>query len=56
VLSFTEDAKWVVDKLTKLAEDQHPQISVEELIKAEVIVKNNAIVQRLAKEVGAFGL
>ena len=46
--------EWVVDKLTKLADNQHPQISVGELIRAEVIIKNNPIVQQLAKDVGGL--
>lgn len=47
-------SKWIVDCLNLLPEQLHPQISVEELIDCEVVVKNNPTVQALAKDVGAF--
>ncbi|KAF8664615.1 hypothetical protein AX16_000714 [Volvariella volvacea WC 439] len=50
-LTLKED-KWVVDTCVKLAADQHPQISVEELIDAEKVIRQSALVQKLAKEVG----
>jgi primary-amine oxidase len=46
--------KWIIDCFNLLPEQLHPQISVEELIECEVIVKNNPTVQALAKEVGTF--
>jgi hypothetical protein len=46
--------KWIVDCFNLLPEQLHPQISVEELIECEVVVKNDPTIQALAKEVGAF--
>ena len=55
ILSFNEtNGKWIVDCLNLLPEQLHPQISVEELVDCEVVVKNNPTVQALAKEVGEF--
>lgn len=42
----------MVDGLELLSDSEHPQISVEELIEAEVVVRNNERVQQLAKDVG----
>ncbi|KAI0029007.1 peroxisomal copper amine oxidase [Vararia minispora EC-137] len=44
--------KWSVETITKLPEGQQPQISPEELIACEEIVRNDPHVQALAKEVG----
>ena len=52
----THTAEWIIDKLTKLADNQHPQISVGELIQAEVIINKNSIVQQLAKDISALAL
>jgi primary-amine oxidase len=41
-----------VDALDKLPEGTQPQITLEELISCEKIVKNDARVQRLAQDVG----
>lgn len=46
------DGKWLVENVYKLPEGTQPQISVEELAKAEEIVKADARVHALAKEVG----
>jgi primary-amine oxidase len=47
-------SKWIIDCFSLLPEQLHPQISVEELIECEVVVKNDPTIQALAKEVGAF--
>ncbi|KAF9535589.1 peroxisomal copper amine oxidase [Crepidotus variabilis] len=52
VLDLNDNAQWVVTDITRLSETQHPQISVEELIEAENVVKNHPTIQKLAKEVG----
>ncbi|THH06001.1 hypothetical protein EW145_g4393 [Phellinidium pouzarii] len=49
-----KDGKWVVDHIEKLPDGTQPQISVEELAKAEEIVKSDARVIALAKEVGVL--
>jgi primary-amine oxidase len=41
-----------MDTVTLLPEEYHPQISPEELIACEDVVKNNPVVQKLAKDVG----
>lgn len=46
--------KWIVDSFNLLPEQLHPQISVEELIECEVVIKNDPTIQALAREVGAF--
>jgi primary-amine oxidase len=46
------DDKWVVESLDLLPEGTQPQISVEELIDCEVIVRNDERVRKLAKDVG----
>ncbi|KAF5385361.1 hypothetical protein D9615_001013 [Tricholomella constricta] len=51
ILSY-RDSKWSVDTLEKLPAEIHSQISVEELISCEMVVKNNALVQKLAADVG----
>lgn len=45
-------AKWTVDTFEKLPESVHPQISVEELLECEMVVKGDARIQRLAADVG----
>lgn len=47
-------SKWITDSFNLLPEQLQPQISVEELIECEVVVKNNPTIQALAKEVGTF--
>ena len=47
---------WSVESLLKLPEGTQPQISPGELLACEDIVKNDARVQALAKEVGKFNL
>ena len=47
-------AKWIIDALNLLPEQLHPQISVQELIDCEVVVKNDPTIQALAKDVGVF--
>ena len=47
-------SKWIIDSFNLLPEQLQPQISVEELIECEVVVKNNPTIQALAKEVGTF--
>jgi hypothetical protein len=55
ILSFNVlKGKWIIDAFNLLPEQLHPQISVEELIECEVVVKNDPIIQALAKDVGAF--
>ncbi len=46
------DGKWEVEKVVQLAEGVQPQISVQELIECEKIVKKSKRVQELAAEVG----
>ena len=48
--------KWIVDSFNLLPEQLHPQISVEELIECEVVIKNDPTIQALAREVGAINL
>lgn len=45
---------WVLDKLDLLPEGVQPQITVDELIACEDIVRNDPTVQKLAKEVGTY--
>ncbi|KAI0084516.1 peroxisomal copper amine oxidase [Irpex rosettiformis] len=51
VLSL-KDTTWVVDTLEKLGDGVQPQISVEELLLCEEIIRNDERVIKLAKEVG----
>lgn len=46
------DGQWKVEKLDKLPEGVQPQISVQELLECEKIVKESKRVQELAAEVG----
>ncbi|EEB93993.1 hypothetical protein MPER_07277, partial [Moniliophthora perniciosa FA553] len=52
ILSLSDDRKWKVDTFDLLPEGVQPQISVEELIDCEVVVKADKRVQELAKAVG----
>ncbi|KAF8971756.1 peroxisomal copper amine oxidase [Flammula alnicola] len=54
ILSLNEKVEWELDVLTLLPEEFQPQISVEELIACEVVVKNNPVIQQLAKDVGVL--
>jgi len=45
---------WVLDKLDLLPKGVQPQITVDELIACEDIVRNDPTVQKLAKEVGTY--
>lgn len=54
VIVYVQDGKWLVENINKLPEGTQPQISVEELAKAEETVKADARVQALAKEVGTL--
>ena len=47
-----DKGKWNVDTFECLPEGVQPQISVQELIDCEKVVKNNKRVQQLAKDVG----
>lgn len=51
ILSLT-DGKWTMDTLDQLPAGSQPQISVEELVAAEQIVKSDPQVQKYAKDVG----
>ncbi|KAG6852799.1 hypothetical protein C0991_009102 [Blastosporella zonata] len=51
ILSY-RDSKWSIDTLEKLPQELHSQISVEELIDAEKVVRNSPLVQKLAADVG----
>jgi hypothetical protein len=46
------EGSWNIGSLLKLPEGTQPQISPGELLACEAIVKNDARVQALAKEVG----
>jgi len=52
ILTLKDDGKWEVNSLNRLPEEFHAQISPEELIACEVVVKNNPTIQKLAAEVG----
>lgn len=47
-----EDEVWKVESLQRLPEGTQPQITVEELIHCETVVRNDPKVQALAKQVG----
>lgn len=53
VLSLKEDT-WTVDSLEKLGDGVQPQISVEELLQCEEIIRKDERVIKLAKEVGRY--
>lgn len=50
------ESSWNVESLLKLPEGTQPQITPGELLACEAIVKNDARVQALAKEVGELTL
>lgn len=50
-LSLIND-KWIVDEFHKLRDDEHPQISPEELVACEMVVRADPRVQAIAKGVG----
>jgi hypothetical protein len=50
------EGPWNIESLLKLPEGTQPQISPGELLECEDIVKNDARVQALAKEVGELTL
>ncbi|KAG7090033.1 hypothetical protein E1B28_011653 [Marasmius oreades] len=52
VIAALKGDKWQVETFEPLPEGSQPQISPEELIEAEVIVRENKRVQELAKAVG----
>lgn len=54
VILSMKDLEWHVDTLERLPEGVQPQISVEELIACEIVVKSDKRVQQLAKAVGMF--
>ncbi|KAK0479787.1 copper amine oxidase [Armillaria novae-zelandiae] len=54
VILALDGGKWNVESLDKLPEGTQPQISVQELVACETIVKSDARVQQLEKEVGVL--
>ena len=52
VLVFNDNKEWTIEAITELPEGVQPQISIEELIACERIVRNDKKVQELAKAVG----
>ncbi|KAJ3558405.1 hypothetical protein NP233_g11516 [Leucocoprinus birnbaumii] len=52
VVVALKEGQWEVEKITQLPEGVQPQISVQELIECEKIVKSSKLVQDLAAEVG----
>ncbi|KAK2464894.1 hypothetical protein APHAL10511_002970 [Amanita phalloides] len=46
------DDTWVLYKLDQLSEGVHPLITLDELLACEEVVRNDPIVQKLAKDVG----
>lgn len=54
VIVELHDGQWQVEKLDKLPEGVQPQISVQELLECERIVKESKRVQELAAEVGGY--
>ncbi|KAG6887954.1 hypothetical protein C0992_010057 [Termitomyces sp. T32_za158] len=51
ILSY-RGLKWRVDTFEKVPDAQHPQITLEESLVAEKVVRNDPVVQKLAAEVG----
>jgi len=47
-----QDDEWKVELIEPVPEGTKPQITIEELIRCEEVIKNDARVQALAKEVG----
>ncbi|KAJ3821709.1 copper amine oxidase, partial [Lentinula raphanica] len=54
ILSLHSEGQWSVDTIEKLPDGVQPQISVEELIACEKVVKADKTVQELAKAVGVL--
>lgn len=54
MIAALHDGRWQVEKLDKLPEGVQPQISVQELLECEKIVKGSKRVQELAAEVGEY--
>jgi primary-amine oxidase len=52
VIVALHDGQWEVEKMVQLPEGVQPQISVQELIECENIIKGSKLVQELAAEVG----
>ncbi|KAI6164518.1 copper amine oxidase [Pisolithus thermaeus] len=52
VILALEDGEWKVESLQRLPVGTQPQITVEELVNCELVVRSDAKVQALAKEVG----
>ncbi|KAH8835989.1 copper amine oxidase [Flagelloscypha sp. PMI_526] len=52
VILASKESDWAVETFTALAEGVNPQISVEELIEAENVVKKDPKVIEIAKELG----
>ncbi|KAF9479418.1 hypothetical protein BDN70DRAFT_878797 [Pholiota conissans] len=51
-LILNHNGEWEMETITLLPEEYHPQISPEELLACEEVVKNDPVIQKLAKEVG----
>ena len=56
VTLHSAEGSWNIERLLKLPEGTQPQITPGELLACEAIVKNDARVQALAKEVGELTL
>ncbi|KAF7350979.1 Amine oxidase [Mycena sanguinolenta] len=52
ILSLQPEDGWKIDIFDLLEEGIQPQISVEELVNCEAVVRNDPLVQQLAKDVG----
>ncbi|KAJ7104589.1 copper amine oxidase [Mycena crocata] len=52
VILSLQEAGWKLDAFDMLEEGLQPQISVEELVNCEQVVRNDPLVQQLAKDVG----
>lgn len=50
-----KDGQWEVDTIEKLPEGVQPQITVEELLLCEKIIREDKRVQKLAADVGESG-
>ncbi|CAK5281897.1 unnamed protein product [Mycena citricolor] len=54
VILSLEESGWKVHTFELLHEEIHPQITVEELVNCEEVVRNDPLVQQLAKDVGVL--
>ena len=54
VVTSLKDGVWAVDTIDKLPEGIQPQISVEELLLCEDIIRADERVLKLAKDVGMY--